>query len=129
METEKDKQLEKFTKKLLSEVKQEEVPFNFTSKVMLQIEKDPSEVLVYKPLIPKSVWVFGLFLLVLWLGYLFINHFEVSSGWVPRVDFSSLFNGFRLSKSASYTILLFAIMVCVQVSFLKRYFDKRLLSK
>ncbi len=129
MESSKDKQLDQLAKKVFIEGKREYVSLDFTSKVMSQIESISSKSLVYKPLIPKPIWVAILVALMLWVVYLLKNHFEVSSGWIPSINLSYLFDKFQVSKSAAYTIVLFAFMVCVQVSLLKRYFDKRLLEK
>lgn len=126
MESKEDKQLEALAKKVFLEAKEEKVSFDFTSKVMSQIEKTSSQRLVYKPLVPKAVWGIILTLLIVWVGYLFQNHFTGSSEWFMKLDLDSLFSGFQLSKSVTYTIILFALMLCVQVGLLKHYFNKRL---
>ncbi len=125
MENKEHQNLDKFSKKIFTEAAKEKPSFDFTSKVMSQIEATYAEKLIYKPLIPKAIWVLILVSLVFWFSYLFKNHFEGGSGWFSSLDLNSVFSNFNLSKSATYTIILFGVMVCVQVSFLKYYFAKR----
>ncbi len=126
MENKEQNNLDRLSKKILIEASKEETSFDFTSQVMNQIEVASKKTLVYKPLIPKVVWLIILCTLTFWLGYLFKNHFIGNSSWFPTFSLSNLFSDFQLSKSATYTIILFAFMVCVQVPLLKHYFDKRL---
>ncbi len=126
MENKEQNNLDRLSKKILIEASKEETSFDFTSQVMNQIEVTSKKTLVYKPLIPKVVWLIILCTLTFWLGYLFKNHFIGNSSWFPTFSLSNLFSDFHLSKSATYTIILFAFMVCVQVPLLKHYFDKRL---
>lgn len=125
MENKEQKDLDTLSRKVFLEAKTEVAPSSFTSSVISKIQIN-EEKLVYKPLIPKVVWVIILFLLVFWFGYLLKNHFTGSSEWLPNFNLDRLFTGFNMSKSATYTILLFAFMVCVQVPLLKYYFTKRL---
>lgn len=126
MENKEQKDLDALTRKVFLEAKTEVTPPDFSSTIMSKIQTATKEKLVYKPLIPKAVWAIILFSLVFWFGYLLKNHFTGSSEWLSNFNLGTIFTEFNISKSATYTIVLFAFMVCVQVPLLKRYFDKRL---
>ncbi|TBN03576.1 hypothetical protein EYD45_08645 [Hyunsoonleella flava] len=125
MENKKDEHLDKLMQSVFSEINTEELAPDFTFEVMSRIEAETKKELVYKPLVPKVVWVIILATLLFWVGYLFKHHFVSDSGWFSSLDITGLVPSFQLSKSVTYTVLLFALMICIQVPLLKYYFDKR----
>ena len=80
----------------------------------------------YKPLISKSGWfaIFG-FLLAL-VGYVSFGNLENTK---IELDFgakiSNLIPSIHLSDTISYSVLIVALMVLIQIPILKNYFDKR----
>jgi len=126
MENKTEKHLKALAKKVFSKAEIETPSLDFTSKVMYKVVYANEKKQVYKPLIPRVIWVLILFTLVFWFFYLLKHHFVGSSNWIPSIDLSALFSNFKLPKTVFYTLILFAFMVCIQIPLLKYYFDKRL---
>jgi hypothetical protein len=103
---------------------------------MSQVEASQySKATRYKPLISKPVWVVISIGFLSFVAYLlFQKNTKSSSEWFTNIDFSlifdnaltKLFSNLQFSNIFVYAMLLFAIMLCVQISWLKNYFDKRL---
>lgn len=131
MKANENKHLEKLTNLIMKDQKLESPSSDFTSKIMSQIAvKKTSTATVYKPLISKSVLIGIIGGIIALAGYsiLFGNH--QSNEKVVYFDFSVLYNNnfmelLRISKTASYSILLTTLFLFVQISFLKNYFDKK----
>lgn len=133
-----DKYLDDLTKKIIKDTPLESPSFDFTNTVMSQINNlSDSMVTVYKPLISRTAWVLiGFVFLALILYVIFFsNQTETSpSGWLNTIDFSQLSNNklsnilssFTMSKTFTYAFVLFGVMMCVQISFIKHHFNKRL---
>lgn len=128
------KELDAFAKNYIKEIPQDGPSLNFTANIMgavLKIEK--SEVFKVKPLISKKVW----FVLAAILASLFFIPFQSSEKSVfdklPAVDFSffdkiqfsNFFESFAISNTVFYAILFFGIMMAIQFTFLKKYFDEK----
>jgi hypothetical protein len=88
---------------------------------------------IYKPLISKKGW----FLLATSIvAVLFVSVKGVESKWLtfPELNFSflekisvpSLFDGFSVSNTVLYTACLFAVLISIQLFYLKGYFEKQL---
>ena len=128
-----DRKLEEFVSRLMKDHRLEEPSQNFTANVMREVlVHSKSKSVVYKPLIPKSVWV-GITTCILVL--LAVVYF------IPLSSEMSLFNGFKFpdfpenpvvdlsynfSKTFMYAAILFAIMLSIQIPVLKHYFNKRM---
>lgn len=135
MQDNTDKYLDDLTKKVIKIGSIESPSFNFTNAVMSQVEAlGKNQLTVYKPLISKKIWALILISFLLILVYiLFFGTQTEPSGWLSTVDFSALTNNsvsnslssFKLSKTVMYAIVLFGIMFCIQIPFLKNHFDKR----
>ncbi|MGZ0014842.1 hypothetical protein [Yeosuana sp. AK3] len=134
-----EKHIEKLVDKLMKENTLQTPSFDFTAKVMTQVNTlSFSKVFIYKPLISKIGWFFiGFALLALTIFIAFGMKTE-STGLLSTIDFSVLTNnkitkllsgfkisGFEVSKTLSYSLLLLGIMVCVQIPFLKHHFNQR----
>lgn len=136
MKENENKYVEAFTDKVLKDTKLESTSFDFTDAVMSQVEAiQYSKATRYKPLISKPVWVVISIGFLSFVAYLlFQNNTNSSSEWFTNIDFSlifdnaltKLFSNLQFSNIFVYAMLLFAIMLCVQISWLKNYFDKRL---
>tara|TARA_R110002049_G_scaffold137695_2_gene297737 strand:+ start:1614 stop:2030 length:417 start_codon:yes stop_codon:yes gene_type:complete len=136
MQDKADKYLDDLTKKVFKETSIESPSFNFTDAVMSQVNAlSKSHVTVYKPLISKTTW----FLIL--VGFLAITIYALLYGsqtdsisWLSKLDFSFFSNNavsntlssLKLSKTVMYAIVLFGLMFCVQIPFLKHHFNQRL---
>ena len=136
MEEDKENQkLTAFAKKYLKEIEFESPSIDFTSNIMdvisnLELAKST---VIYKPLISKKGW----FLLATSIvAVLFVSVKGVESKWLtfPELNFSflekisvpSLFDGFSVSNTVLYTACLFAVLISIQLFYLKGYFEKQL---
>ena len=124
-----NKPIEKLVDKVMKSSTLETPSFDFTAKVMSQVIADSkSGVTVYKPLISKTAWVV---LLVVAAGLIAVSVYSgdaSSLGLLDKLDLSkvpNLFSGIKISQTAMYSLLMFAIMLCIQVPLLKHYFNKR----
>ncbi|MEY8868247.1 hypothetical protein AB9K24_01975 [Meridianimaribacter flavus] len=136
MKENENKYVEAFTDKVLKDTKLESPSFDFTDAVMSQVEAiQYSKATRYKPLISKPVWAVIAIGFLSFVAYLlFQKNTTSSSEWFTNIDFSlvfdnaltKLFSNLQFSNIFVYAMLLFAIMLCVQISWLKNYFDKRL---
>lgn len=134
MKANNDKQLEKFTDKLMKEASLDKPSIDFTTKVMAEVLVTDTGAVVYKPLISKQAWV------VIFGGIIAITAYVISSGSTNAVPWLDKFNlpemnmnnimqkslaGFKFSKISLYAVVLLGVMLFVQISYLKRYLSKR----
>lgn len=128
---ESDKYYENLVDKLIAESTLQKPSADFTSKIMSQvlvIEKTKS--IVYKPLISKPVWAVIFGCLIAFIGYVvFIadnavaSDLSLSTLYYSKID--NLIPVFQFSKNTSYAVLIVVLMVLVQISILKNYYDKK----
>lgn len=135
MKENKDKHLDNFTKKIVKKASLESPSIHFTSEIMSQIaEFNKSTVAVYKPLISKKIWFLIALSFVALFTYLVFGAETKTESWFNTLDFSVISNykltnvmsSFTISKTLTYAIVFFGLMLCIQIPFLKNYFDKRL---
>lgn len=129
MNEHKNKHIDHFVEKVMKSSTLETPSFDFTTKVMSQITvTSKSTVTVYKPLISKTVW--GI-LVLLTVGVVVFSVFSKDTttfGWFDKLDLSRVFNlfsGVKISQTAMYSVMMFAVMLCIQIPLLKHYFNKR----
>lgn len=134
MENKETKYLEDLSSRIIKNSTIESPSFDFTDSVMSRVnalcEKATT---VYHPLISKTTWVLiGLSILALVLYILFFGNKLESSNLIQSIDFSLFSNinmdvlpSFSISKTVTYAILFFGLMVCIQIPLLKNHFDKR----
>lgn len=128
-----DNHLDDLARKVIKDTPIESTPFNFTDFVMSEVNRlNSSKLTIYKPLISKTTWVLVsiVFLTIIFYVLLFGTQTE-TSGWLSKIDFSALSSkeislpSFKISKTFMYSFVLLGIMVCIQIPFLKNYFNKR----
>ena len=130
-----DNYLDDLAKKVIKETAVERPSFNFTDIVMSEVNLlSKSHATIYQPLITKKtgLLIFVGFLSVILYIVLFGTQTE-SSGWFSNIDFSVLSNtklsysipSFNISKIGMYAVVLFGIMFCIQISYLKHQFNKQ----
>jgi hypothetical protein len=125
-----NKKMEHFVGKVMKSSALESPSFDFTAKVMSQVTATSrSTVTVYKPLISKSAWVVLVFLTIGLIAFSIFNTDTTSLGLFDKLDFSrfsNLISGVKISQTAMYSLVMFAVMLFVQVPILKHYFNKRI---
>ncbi|MAU26026.1 MAG: hypothetical protein CMH48_02900 [Muricauda sp.] len=134
MDDTKDKMLEELFDAAMRDVELNTPSEDFTKKVMGRIEALPAQKqVVYQPLISKKVLVLISSLFVLLLGYLAFMGDFTSSGWFDALDLGTVapkltLPSFKMpySDTMVYAMLFLGIMVWVQTSLLKGYFDRKL---
>jgi hypothetical protein len=132
MKVTENKELEKLVDRMMSDATLQSPSFDFTSKVMSQVlSAKTSDATVYKPLISK--WVFmAVFGIVCALSiYVSVYGESTTERWWSFIDYTKIFNirllmGFSISKGAIYAIMVSMAMFCVQIAFLKNYFNKQI---
>ncbi len=132
MET-NEKRIEAFIDKLMANETLEQPALDFTNKVMTEVEAiSNSTATVYKPLIPKSVWLLIGVSFVALVGYIYLKEPVTSSGWLGRFNLSNISMNplgnvsFNFTKTLMYAMVLLVVMGSIQVPLLKHYFNKRM---
>jgi len=135
MNKETEKHLDKLVDSMMKEVSLESPSKDFEFHVMSSINKlSAREAITYKPLISKSTWILLAFGFIALMGYLIFGITWQDSESVITINFDVLFNNsftqslgkLKFSNIFAYAILSLAFMLLIQISFLKNYFDKRL---
>jgi hypothetical protein len=133
MKTNPDKHLEEITDKLMKETSLEKPPADFTAKVMFQVyAAGTATATLYKPLISKRSWLIIFGIIALLLIYLVSNGNAPAGDWLNQVSFTDFnnkminsFTGYHFSPITIYAVVLSAIMLLIQITYLKHYFNKR----
>jgi hypothetical protein len=132
MENNTDKNIEKLVERMLQEVEPDKPSIDFTTKVMadaLALNKNRS--MVYEPLLSRRTWILIFLGIITVFIYSYITIGATPSGF--NLNFT-VFNLDRLEKilpsvqisSVTGNVILFAaLMVLIQILFLKKYLDKR----
>lgn len=130
-----DKHIEKLVEKSMKKATLETPSINFTNAVMSQVNAlEKNAVTTYKPLISKPMWFAILAFALAMVLYIIFGTTTTESGWLNFIDLSSLtdnrcsnaLSGFKVSKTVTYGVVLFGIMLFIQVPILKHYFNKRM---
>jgi len=129
-----NKHLDNFTKKIIKKTTLESPSIHFTSNIMSQVTAlNKNTITIYKPLISKKSWILIALGFISLCAYLIFNTETEQSSWLSTLNFNALTNnkltnvlsGFTVSKTLTYAVALFGLMLCIQIPFLKNYFDKR----
>ena len=128
---ESDKYYENLVDKVMAEGTMQKPSADFTSRVMSQVlVLQKTKRIVYKPLISKSVWVVIFGSLVVFIGYVVFapdkavgSDLSISTLCYSKID--NLIPVIQFSKNTSYAVLIVVLMVLVQISILKNYYDKK----
>ncbi|WP_273567676.1 hypothetical protein [Maribacter halichondriae] len=133
MDKETDKKLDDFTRKLFCDVSQEVPSFDFTTRVMVDVEAvTRAKQVGYKPLISKKGWVLTALLTVGIFSYLLFGNIETGTSFGSYFDIIPFHKlktftlpSFEISKVVFYGVVTFAFFVGIQILLLKQHFDKR----
>jgi len=130
-----NKYLDDFTKKIIKKTSLERPSIHFTSTIMSQVSAlNENKVTTYKPLISKKVWTLIALSFTVLCAYLILGTETQQESWMSTLNFNALSSSkftnalscFTLANTLMYAILFFGLMFCIQIPFLKNYFDKRL---
>lgn len=133
MKANEDKLLAELVDNIMKDAILESPSSDFTTKVMSSVEvTKTNEVFVYKPLIPRSVFIlfFGCFVAL--IIYLLMDEKPQTNSWFNNTIFNSVYNNqitslFNFSKITIYSVVLATLMLFIQISFLKKHFENQLL--
>ena len=125
-------ELEKLIDKLMVNDSIDQPSVGFTKNVLEKLPGVKNSHFVYKPLLPKSIFIVGAFL-VLSLVVVILNYYgfsEVDSRYVNDINdmgasINNFFGQIRFSKIATYIIILGGFMFFVQTLILKKHVDSR----
>jgi len=128
-----DKRIVDLVNKLMDSNNLEKAPLDFTHKVMTKIEGlSETSAIVFKPLIPKPVkWIMITAVLSFVVYILFktpVSEVGLTERYnLPEVSFSFLDKiSFDSSSSLMYAMIFFVLMIGIQISLMKQYFERRL---
>jgi hypothetical protein len=125
---ESDKNIEKFIGKIMVESTLESPSIDFTSKVMSQIlVVEKSKIQPYKPLISTPIWIVilgSLISLILYTAF-WNESYNSEIGHSYVVNIPNIFSEFHFSKNTIYAILIVPLMILVQITLFKNYYDKK----
>ncbi|MGB5553632.1 MAG: hypothetical protein WBM83_03160 [Flavobacteriaceae bacterium] len=132
MDKETDKKLETFTKKMFSDLPPEVPSFDFTTRVMAQIETVPVRPLVGdRPLISKEVWLLVAVATIGVFSILIFGDFGNDITWSPYMQsaISTIkeitLPDLKISKVFLYGVVTFTFFMALQIVVLKHHFNKR----
>jgi hypothetical protein len=128
-----DQKLEAMIERLVQDDILESPSLDFTEKVMHKIQAlETSSSTLYKPLISRNTWLLIAFLFMSLVAYIILNANPSEGQWlsfveVPELNFD-LFDHFKVDLSASlkYGALLLTVLIGVQITVIKTYFDRDL---
>lgn len=134
-EAKQNKEINAFVKKYVNEIKLESPSADFTSHIMDAISDIDlvKRTVVYKPLISKKGWLLVVSILAAVLIVPFrgieskwITFPELNFSFLEKINFTGLLDGFDISNTVLYTACLFAVLLSVQIFYLKGHFEKQL---
>lgn len=123
-----DKHLDNLSRKVIGKSAVESTSLDFTTSVMSQINAlNSSSVTTYVPLISKRVWILIILVFAGVVGYVSFGTSEEKNSWLSNLDYEFVnpLTTLELSQTVVYSVLLFAIMICIQIPLLKHHFNKR----
>ena len=134
MEENNNKQLDAFLKKQIKELPLESPSKNFTANIMSALHAESAlSHIKYKPLISKKIWlaVAAVVVAVLFIPFQkqeggLLEKVSIDFSFIDKLNFGGALEGLSVSSTAFYGLLFFAIMIFVQVVYLKGYFDKKI---
>lgn len=128
--------LDSFTKKMVKETPIEKPSVDFSSNVMdainaLEVKKATSK---FEPLISKKVWLLISASIIASTVFLFKSGVHLNEGYLSKIDLSRLTNALsfetsynlNVSNTALYGFIFLAIMIPIQIGYLKNYHSKKM---
>lgn len=133
MKENNDNELEKFVDRLMKDASLESPSPEFTANLMTKVlATEMDKATVYKPLISKKAWFIISGCIIALAGYLIFGTNAQTTGWFESPGLNSVNDGilkslpdFKFSGITLYSVILLAVLLLVQITFLKNYFNKR----
>lgn len=130
-----DKEINAFTKSVIKEADLESPSSDFVRNVMSKVNAESLQnvVVVYKPLISKTGWVFIFSAIVLGLFGTYYNGSSTSIfsnldlSYFNKLNFELKLPDFKFSKIFTFSIVFLAGMVMIQVYGIRYFYSKELL--
>ncbi|MEZ4841962.1 MAG: hypothetical protein R2821_10760 [Flavobacteriaceae bacterium] len=132
MSGQEDKQLDDFLKKVIKEVPLKTPAENFTEQLLqkIAVEKQQSSI-SYTPIISTKGWIFIFSTILLIISYLYINNTSATSEQNQILAiFNNILSAFdftfsiNFSETFSYAIVLLIPLLLIQITLLKKHFNK-----
>lgn len=127
--------LDALTSKMVKETPQETPSINFSKNVMdaIYAVETERELKKNEPLISKKVWVLFVSVLVAATLFLIKSTPLASNNYLSNIDLSKYTNslsldmnlGFTVSNITVYGFIFLAIMVSIQIGYIKNYYDRQ----
>jgi hypothetical protein len=127
--------LDNFTKKMVKETPVEKPSIDFSSNVMnainaLEVKKATN---TFEPLISKKVWMLIVACIIALTVFLLKTGVNMNEGYLSNIDFSRFANtisfetsyNLNISNTALYGFIFLAIMIPIQIGFLKKYHNRK----
>jgi len=131
---EEDKKLDDFIRKSIKDIGLESPSVDFSDLIQAKIltNTNLSPHLTYKPLLPKTVWVFVVLFVAVIFAHAVFGQPELQTTWFSMAQLNKLasFNILGkipiipISSTLVYGILTFTIFVWVQILIIKKRVDK-----
>ncbi|MCL9806053.1 hypothetical protein NAT51_10990 [Flavobacterium amniphilum] len=129
MSKNEDKHIEELVDHFMKDRVLDTPSFDFTSKVMSQVlTTKTSSITKYEPLISKKILITIFSLLLALIISSFFYDTTGSSRWAPHIDFIPFNNitaSYEFSAVTTYSFVLTAIMIFIQIPILKNYYDSK----
>ncbi|NHF58084.1 hypothetical protein FK220_001940 [Flavobacteriaceae bacterium TP-CH-4] len=135
MERDKEKELNDFIKKVVSEVGVESPSPNFTDSVLSKIQAGKqADTVAYTPLISRTGWYLMGAVVVVIFAFIILGNGEMDIPWLASSDIETLsnnlfleaFSNLQVSNTVLYGMAGLAFFVTIQVVLLKNHFGRRL---
>ena len=135
MSSKQTDRLDALTSKMVKEAPQEKLSINFSKNVMdaIYAVEAAKELKKSQPLISKKVWVLFIGIIVVATFYLLKSTPLSNSGLLSKIDLGRFLNpisidmnlGFTVSNITIYGFIFLAIMVSIQIGYIKNYYNSR----
>ena len=124
-----------FIKKMVKETPVEKPSSDFSGNVMdvIRAIEVKNEKKVFEPLISKKVWLLIVSGIIALTAYLLKSGVHLNESYLSKIDLSKVTNAISIESSYSFTIsntalygfVFLAIMIPIQIGYLKKYHDSK----
>ena len=129
-----EQNLEQLAQKVFKESMLDSPSVDFTANILGEIRRQEAKATTYKPLISKKAWWLIVIGVVTLFTILLLNNAGGDLGWFSSVNFdvvfdnrlTQIFSGMPFSSVTTFSVILLAVMIMIQVKMLKGYFNNRL---
>lgn len=127
------KELDAFAKKYVKEIPNEQPSVDFTANLMQKITiESPIKAFKTTSLITKKGWFAIAVLVLVTLGIPFfksgestLQRFNINFSFFENLQATQFLDTVSISNTTIYAFIFFGLMIAIQFTYLKQYFDKR----